>query len=369
MESVRAAVLTIKESLFASKTELTKLTDEIIEKVKEHSSEIQKEIQEMIGICERIIENERGEKLETVIGLSVSQAAQACPNWTIPKLEVDLHFFSRIPKIFSIPPLHFTPLHFSMPAQPYSYIGYFADTKELTVFDTRTEEEFNISNEIFHYTSGLLYLGGDQFLATAGVAAGKKQTFLVKCSSKEVTRLPDLEEERIHFCMGWVDGLPAVIGGSTGLRPLSTVEVLENTWKPHSSLNIARSEATCLTVNAESFVFGGMNYQRVDSIEVYRNHQWQVLSVKMPIRANLVGVIKVNTEEVLVLGGAEGNDKLSNTVWKTNLHTGMVSACSPMSVNCFFPKQMISVQDLKATCVVKDRMFKRVEKINLTDFI
>ena len=98
--------------------------------------------------------------------------------------------------------LRFCPLSFSRPSQPHDYLGYFTDVKELTVIDTKTEEEFIINNEVFHYTSGLLYLGGEQFLVTEGMTGNRKRTYLLKCLSQEVFILPDLNIERMHFCMG-----------------------------------------------------------------------------------------------------------------------------------------------------------------------
>ena len=89
----------------------------------------------------------------------------------------------------------------------------------------------------------------------------------------------------------------------------------------------------------------------------------------MPIRLNLVGVIKLNSYEVLILGGAEGNEKYSNYVWKMNIECGLFSTCASMPINCYFPKQMISVRELSAICIIKDRIFKRPQKLDLKDYI
>lgn len=369
---IQKVIQSMRDDLQTSIVSLNDRTKNIISLIQAHTQEIFEEIQEMVEVCDQILNNLKSKKfsdIEKIIGLPVKEALKVCQNWVVPKLEVDMHFISRIPKIFSMTPLRFCPLSFTRPVQPHDYLGYYSDVKELTVINTKTEEEFTLSNEIFHFTSGLLYLGGEQFLVTEGITANRKRTYLVKCLSSEVFRLPDLVTERIHFCMGWVDGLPAVIGGSTGLHPLATVEVLEQEWKAHSSLNISRSEATCITVSGETYIFGGVNYQRLDTVEVYRNKRWELLPFKIPVRLNLVGLIKLNNYEVLIMGGAEGNEKFSNYVWKMNLENGIFSTCSSMPVNCYFPKQMISVRELTATCIVKDRIFKRPQKFDLKDYI
>lgn len=326
----------------------------------------------MISSCEKIISSlisEDEEGVEQSLGMSIDEALKTCTNWVVPKLEIDMHFISKIPIIFSMTPLRFSSLNFSRPSQPHDYLGYFTDVKELTILNTQEEEEFSITNDIFHFTSGLLYLGGEQFLVTEGMTGNKKRTYLVKCLSNEVFRLPDLNTERMHFCMGWVDGLPAVIGGSTGLHPIPSVEVLEQVWKEHSNLNTPRSESTSITINAYTYVFGGVSYQRLDTVEVWKNNRWELLKYKMPIRVNLVGVIKLNTYEVLILGGAEAAEKYSNYVWKMNLENGIFSTCANMPTNCYFPKQMISVHELTALCIIKDRIFKRPQKFDLKDYI
>lgn len=362
----------MRKDLKLSLISLDERTKNIVSLIKEHSEEVYEEIQEMITVCDKLLKDLHSKNLREIeiqIGIPLKEALKVCENWVVPKLEVDMHFISRIPKIFSMTPLRFCPLKFTRPSQPYEYIGYYSDVKELTVLNTETEEEFALSNEIFHYTSGLLYLGGEQFLVSEGMSANRKKTYLVKCFSSEVFRLPDLVNERIHFCMGWIDGLPAIIGGSTGLHPLSSVEVLDQTWRVHSSLTVSRSEATCITINDSTYVFGGVNYQRLDTIEVWRNQKWSLLPYKIPLRLNLVGLIKLNSYEVLILGGAEGNEKFSNYVWKMNLENGLFSTCASMPINCYFPKQMISVKELTATCIIKDRIFKRPQKLDLKDYI
>lgn len=362
----------MKRDLNLSLISLNQRTESIISLIQSHTQEVYEEIEQMISVCDQLLESLKSKiipEIEKQIGIPIKEALKVCKSWIVPKLEVDMHFISRIPKIFSMTPLRFCPLNFTRPSQPYEYIGYYSDVKELTVLNTETEEEFALSNEIFHYTSGLLYLGGESFLVTEGMTANKKKTYLVKCFSSEVFRLPDLVNERIHFCMGWVDGLPAVIGGSTGLHPLASVEVLEQTWRVHSTLNVSRSEATCITIGTSTYVFGGVNYQRLDTIEVWRNQKWSLLPYKIPLRLNLVGLIKLNSYEVLILGGAEGNEKFSNYVWKMNLENGVFSACASLPINCYFPKQMISVKELTATCIVKDRIFKRPQKLDLKDYI
>ena len=365
-------ITSMRNDLIQSQRNLEERTASIMDLFNKHSQEVFAEIQSMVSACELIIStltepNYQG--VEDLIGISIDEACKICHNWVVPKLEVDMHFISRIPKIFSMSPLRFCPLSHSRPAQPYDYLGYYSDVKELTIIDTRTEEEFTINNDIFHYTSGLLYLGGEQFLVTESMTGNRKRTYLVKCLSHEVFRLPDLNTERMHFCMGWVDGLPAVIGGSTGLHPIASVEILAQEWKEHSNLNVSRSEATTITVNNHTYVFGGVNYQRLDAVEVWRKVKWELLPFKMPIRLNLVGVIKLNSYEVLILGGAEGNEKYSNYVWKMNLESGLFSTCANMPVNCYFPKQMISVSELTAICIIKDRIFKRPQKLDLKDYI
>lgn len=370
--SILKVITSMRNDLTVSLSTLGDRTKSIVALIKAHSKEVNDEIQSMISVCEQIISQLAENKLvevENLIGIPLAEASNICQNWVVPKLEVDMHFISRIPKIFSMSPLRFCPFSFTKPSQPHDYLGYFTDVKEMTVLDTNTEEEFTIHNEVFHYSSGLLYLGGEQFLVTEGMTANRKRTYLVKCLSHEVFRLPDLNTERMHFCMGWLDGLPAVFGGSTGLHPISSVEVLEREWREHSNLNISRSEATNITVGNDTYLFGGVNYQRLDAVEVWRRKRWELLPFKMPLRLNLVGVIKLNSYEVLILGGAEGNEKYSNYVWKMNLENGMFSTCASMPINCYFPKQMISVRELTATCIIKDRIFKRPQKLDLKDYI
>ena len=365
-------IASMRDDLLISQTSLKERTDAIIRLMQSHSKEVFDEIQSMVSVCDQILQHfseKNYTEVEALIGIPITDISTVCQNWVVPKLEIDMHFISRIPKIFSLSPLRFCPLSFSRPSQPYDYIGYYTDVKELTILNSKTEEEFTIDNEIFHYTSGLLYLGGEQFLVTEGMTANRKRTYLVKCLAQEVFRLPDLVTERMHFCMGWVDGLPAVIGGSTGLHPIASVEVLEQEWKVHSSLNVARSESTSIVINNYTYVFGGVNYQRLDSVEVWKTKKWSLLPFKMPIRLNLVGVIKLNSYEVLILGGAEGNEKYSNYVWKMNIESGLFSTCASMPINCYFPKQMISVRELSAICIIKDRIFKRPQKLDLKDYI
>lgn len=369
---VLKVITSMRNDLTTSQKNLQDRTAHIIDLIKVHSQEVFSEIQSMVAVCEEIISHiseSNYSDIEQLFGVNIDEAMIICHNWVVPRLEVDMHFIARIPKIFSMSPLRFCPISFSRPSQPHDYLGYYSDVKELTILDTKTEEEFTINNDLFHYTSGLLYLGGEQFLVTEGMTENKKRTYLVKCLSHEVFRLPDLNTERMHFCLGWVDGLPAAIGGSTGLHPIGTVEVLEQEWRIHSALNVARSESTSITVNADTYVFGGVNYQRLDAVEVWTEKKWKLLPYKMPIRLNLVGVIKLNSYEVLILGGAEGNEKYSNHVWKMNLENGLFSTCANMPVNCYFPKQMISVIELSAICIIKDRIFKRPQKLDLKDYI
>ena len=223
-------IASMRDDLLISQTSLKERTDAIIRLMQSHSKEVFDEIQSMVSVCDQILQHfseKNYTEVEALIGIPITDISTVCQNWVVPKLEIDMHFISRIPKIFSLSPLRFCPLSFSRPSQPYDYIGYYTDVKELTILNSKTEEEFTIDNEIFHYTSGLLYLGGEQFLVTEGMTANRKRTYLVKCLAQEVFRLPDLVTERMHFCMGWVDGLPAVIGGSTGLHPIASVEVLE----------------------------------------------------------------------------------------------------------------------------------------------
>ena len=372
LSAIVKVITSMREDLLISQTNLKERTENIILLIKTHSNEVFEEIQSMILMCEQILgclSEKKTSNVELLLGISLAEATKMCESWVVPKLEVDMHFISRIPKIFMMSSLRFCPLSFSRPSQPHDYLGYFTDVKELTVIDTKTEEEFIINNEVFHYTSGLLYLGGEQFLVTEGMTGNRKRTYLLKCLSQEVFILPDLNIERMHFCMGWVDGLPAVIGGSTGLHPVGSVEVLEQEWKIHSELNVARSEATTITVLNDTYVFGGVNYQRLDAVEVWKSKKWELLPFKMPVRLNLVGVIKLNSYEVLILGGAEGSEKYSNYVWKMNLQHGLFSTCASLPINSYFPKQMISVRELNAICIIKDRIFKRPQKLDLKDYI
>ncbi len=106
--------------------------------------------------------------------------------------------------------------------------------------------------------------------------------------------------------------VPYVFGGHDGNETLSSVEYFDNTdckWKFLSFMNIEREIfAYCGIKQRYIYVFGGFNYNHLDSIERYDvvHDTWKILDVKMKRSLQNSTAIAISDEKIALIGGYNG---------------------------------------------------------------
>lgn len=214
-------------------------------------------------------------------------------------------FFPQINSFFTYKPSAFPHAFFN---SSENTVGY-SDINNLVVRPLNK----NISDRKLSNLSSCLFINNDFLLVTGGGNDERSMTlaFMVNLQNKNITQIASMDEGRKKHSMAWMENCPVVIGGFGTDASLVSVEMLKNNfWTKVDALNQPRNSATSINVFDEIYIFGGVNMKiPLNSIEVYFNKTWRLLTVVLPQPCYHVGLCFIE-KGILLVGGVDHNYKI-----------------------------------------------------------
>ena len=110
------------------------------------------------------------------------------------------------------------------------FLCYAKYIRTFEIVDIRNDQKFTVRSDLLSKTSRTLCIGDD--IIITGSRYYPTQALLLNLNTRKITAIASLNHGRYWHVMGFIDGLPAVIGGCEGEKKekhaLKTVEVLQN---------------------------------------------------------------------------------------------------------------------------------------------
>ena len=137
--------------------------------------------------------------------------------------------------------------------------------------------------------------------------------------------------------MAWIEGSPAVIGGQSMNKDISSVEVLKaGEWIEVSPINIPRDSHVSVTIPQGVWTMGGLlNKKRLNSIEKYENKAWSVINLVLPMPWSDIGVCSLENN-LLLFGGKTPNNIITDMVIYINTETLSITRLTPLEIPVLF---------------------------------
>ncbi|OMJ89417.1 hypothetical protein SteCoe_8415 [Stentor coeruleus] len=196
----------------------------------------------------------------------------------------------------------------------------------------------------FHYAGRLLSVGKIFAIYTGGDPASNN-AYIINLESKSINNLSSMQQKRMWHAMTWIDGFPAVLGGSDEIEMLADVEVYKNgKWERYPSLTSKKAALSAISHYSKVYVIGGCistnPLKKYDSIEKYENGKWELLFVKISSNLTMSGIFASGIY-IIIFGGYDENcndvkscdvfnDKLMK-VWKADFELKEPSSFSSLN--------------------------------------
>ena len=167
--------------------------------------------------------------------------------------------------------------------------------------------------------NGLIITGGSKF---------PYQAYLID-KQYNITKLVSMRQARFWHSMGFIDGHPAVFGGSKRDFPipifLDSVEVYKDySWMKYPNTNVKRASCSASWYGKYTYIIGGLildKNQKVFTgmIEKWDGSSWIILNIKLIQAVISPGCICVDDHSIFIFGGGKSGYVSSNKIFKIDL--------------------------------------------------
>jgi hypothetical protein len=182
--------------------------------------------------------------------------------------------------------------------------------------DLRTGQVFTLESELIETGARLASLDNGVFMLTGGLKQSQCTARINVCSGT-LQLLACMQTGRYSHTAVTVKAGVMVMGGySRGA--LRSVEIWENgIWQTLNSMLFPRFEHSAVLHTEQVYVIGGRfnSQELLDSLEVWDGCVWNLLSVKLPLKAALIGLLPLNSDELMLVGGKGFDNKTFTHTW------------------------------------------------------
>lgn len=255
---------------------------------------------------------------------------------------------------FSYPKLHmfpdslpiFIPSNFSNLLSNYSSVSaVYKDTATLYIHPYHKE----ISNPLLSHSSRALQISSDELLITGGGHPLSTSCRILEVHTCSLKTLQDLQSGRKFHAMSYINGFPAVLGGteeifSNNLKTesqLRSVEFFhEKVWKKGPDMNIARCGASAVYIPPCTWIMGGWDKGCTNVIEKFENNRWEIVQITLPIPCRSAATVGVG-KKIIVFGGKISGGKNIDNMWILDTVGLKLRAMDKISYPADFSEQLV----------------------------
>ena len=170
-----------------------------------------------------------------------------------------------------------------------------------------------ITNAEYDWSSKILLLDNNKILITGGGNPLTNECFELNFKSQVLRKISPLKSSRYWHTNSWINNMPAVIGGFNKTCAMKSVEIYNgHNWTEINSLNQPRYFATAVACFKATWIVGGENVNKLDSIEKFENNSWTLINVKLFNPARTIGVICLENNILMFGGKLDNKQKIFN---------------------------------------------------------
>lgn len=184
-------------------------------------------------------------------------------------------------------------------------------TGSLEIFSLVNYNYKKISHRLF--LNNLVYIAlADNWLFLSGFDAPSFRVYLFNTETQKIWRTPDMLTERKYHSLVKHGASIYAIGGIAGVNKQKSCEVFDGkSWEAIAPMNSPRASCSAVSVKSCIFVFGDTIE---NTVEVYREKEWEKLTVKLPGANMNLCIVPVSGDRVLIVGGGSKLTGMSNSV-------------------------------------------------------
>lgn len=216
-----------------------------------------------------------------------------------------------------------------------------------------TPQTIVFKDQDFKQSSRSLQISYSEIMFTGGSGASSHTAKIYNAYTRASECLASLNIGRRFHAMTFIDGFPAVLGGSveetiTGnlaYKQLKSVEIFkDNVWQCLPDMNLERSCISAVYTGKITWAIGGFDNSTLNSIEKFEKGAWSLLKVTLPfsVRSSLTYALGNN---ILIIGGKISGGEDSSEVLYFNPNSQKITKVRSLQIQNNFPENCFYLEN------------------------